>query len=112
MKLFIFIKAKVKTFILILFVAQLSCASVAPRPEVKPSVLTSKEMIRACAAEQIDMCGDLICEGDLDFDQVIAGTAWAITNCFEDTETIGKEYFKPERQKEIFKAYNVEEFFK
>lgn len=99
-----------KTFILILFVSQISCASA--KLEIKPSVLTPRDIVRACAAEQIDLCGDLICEGDLDFDQVIAGTAWAITNCFEDTETIGKEYFKPERQKEIFKAYNVEEWFK
>lgn len=101
-----------KTFILILFVAQISCASVAPKPDVKPSVLTPKDIIRACAAEQIDLCGDLICEGDLDFDQVIAGTAWAITNCFEDAGPISSEYLNTDKQNEVFKTYKVEEWFK
>lgn len=41
------------------------------------------ELIIACGAEQVDDCGDLICEGDLDFDTIIIRTTEAIYACFE-----------------------------
>lgn len=63
-----------------------------------------KDRIRACTAEQIDICGDLICEGDLDFDSVIAGTGWAIEYCFEPDYELDEEYFDEDRQRELFRC--------
>ena len=91
-----------KLFILITLLTSTACAT----------ILKPRDIIRACTAEQLEMCGDLICEGDLDFDQVIAGTASAIELCFEHTEIIGKKYFDKKKQQEVFKRYKVEGFFK
>ena len=71
-----------------------------------PSV---SELILACAAKQIDMCGDLICEGDLDPNSVIAGTTSAILYCLEYPEGVGSFYFRKEEQAEQFRGTVLDE---
>lgn len=44
----------------------------------------SLHLIRACTADIIHHCGDTICEGDLEFEPVIASAGEMIEACVED----------------------------
>ena len=42
------------------------------------------DKIDICINEAIETCGDVICEGDSDFDSVIYGTGDFIKNCLSE----------------------------
>lgn len=42
------------------------------------------KVVNECVKEQVELCGDLICEGDWTPEIVIQGTGQAINWCLED----------------------------
>lgn len=63
-----------------------------------------RNLVRACVAEQIDMCADIMCEGDLEFESIISGTGHQIEYCLAHPEHVPPEYFEPAIQDEILKG--------
>lgn len=61
------------------------------------------ELVKACITEQIDQCGDAICEGDPEFESVIFGSGNAVLECLSEPSFVGPEYFDPKNQRRILR---------
>lgn len=70
------------------------------------------EIVRACTTEQLDLCGDIICEGDEVFELIIARMGSAIEYCFEEPDSIDEKYYDAKVRKEVYIKYNVEHVIK
>lgn len=68
------------------------------------SVKEAKALVRACVVQQIESCGDLICEGDETFEAIIPSTAFAIEQCFDDPDSINPEAYDSEFQQQMLRG--------
>lgn len=55
---------------------------------------TNSEIVDACFKKNIDMCADLICEGDHEPEAVLKAMQEALHYCFERPDLIGEQYFQ------------------
>lgn len=71
-----------------------------------PNHKDSIEIVRACTAEQVDLCGDILCEAGYEdewdaIEGTIKGHGNLIQACLESPENISPQYFDQEFQKEL-----------
>lgn len=58
---------------------------------------------KACAAEQIYLCGDVICESTGDRESIIASSVKAVQFCMQEKKP-SETFFEPEIQKDLLRC--------
>lgn len=77
-----------------------------PVPQQWFSRAEVKKLIMSCGAYNIDVCGDVICEGDSGFEETIHATVSAILLCMQDP-SMSREYVSRRKQREVLRAFDL-----
>lgn len=64
--------------------------------------IDEREVMRACFAKQIDLCGDLLCESDDDAEATLQSMRYILEDCMDNPDSIDRRYYDKQEQKRIF----------